>query len=192
MNKKQNLIDAAIRLFADQGFEGTSTIQLSRAAGVTEPLIYYHFEGKDDLLRHVLKLIFNRYFKRLDEVDVLSGREFEKIKRLIGFHLDMVQKSPREIFLISNGCPLKFSDPENICKKSLEKQREYLTEILGGCLRKGIAAGEFKDVPVEWTVKLILALIVGLIRQRNLYTENVPAMRDAAVEFCRRSLLIDG
>jgi AcrR family transcriptional regulator len=191
MNKKQNLIDAAIRLFADQGFEGTSTIQLSRAAGVTEPLIYYHFEGKNDLLSHVLKLIFNKYFKYLDEVDLSSGTEFEKIQRLIHFHLEMVQKSPREIYLITNGCPVKFTDPENICKKSLAKQREMLTEILGGCLEKGVATGEFKGIPVELTVELILAFIVGLIRQRNLYPENVPAIRDAAIEFCRRSLLAD-
>ena len=191
MNKKQNLIDAAIRLFADQGFEGTSTIQLSRAAGVTEPLIYYHFEGKNDLLSHVLKLIFNKYFKYLDEVDLSSKTEFEKIQRLIHFHLEMVQTSPREIYLITNGCPAKFTDPENICKKSLAKQREWLTEILSGCLEKGIATGEFKAISVELTVDLILALIVGLIRQGHLYRENVPAMRDAAIEFCRRSLLAD-
>ena len=192
MNKKQNLIDAAIRLFADQSFEGTSTIQLSKAAGVTEPLIYYHFDGKHDLFSHVLKLIFNQYFNRLDDVDQASGTEFEKIERVIQFHMDMVQKFPREVYLIMSGCPVKFSDPDNICKKNLAKQREWLTEILGGCLKKGIAAGEFKDVPVEWTVELILALIVGLIRQQNLYHKNVKEIRDAAVEFCRRSLLIDG
>jgi len=192
MNKKQNLIDAAIRLFADQGFEGTSTMQLSRAAGVTEPLIYYHFEGKNDLFSYVLKMIYNQYFQRLDEVDLSSGREIEKIERLIRFHLDMVQESPREIYLIINGCPAKFRDPGNMCIKSLEKQREGLKEIFRGCLKKGIAAGEFRDVPVEWTVELILALIVGLIKQREMYGENMPAIRDAAMEFCRRSILIDG
>ncbi|MBW2594148.1 MAG: TetR/AcrR family transcriptional regulator [Deltaproteobacteria bacterium] len=148
MNKKQNLIDAAIRLFADQSFEGTSTIQLSKAAGVTEPLIYYHFDGKHDLFSHVLKLIFNQYFNRLDDVDQASGTEFEKIERVIQFHMDMVQKFPREVYLIMSGCPVKFSDP--------------------------------------------VALIVGLIRQQNLYHKNVKEIRDAAVEFCRRSLLIDG
>jgi len=47
LTKKQNIIQAAARLFAEQGFEGTTTLQIAHEADVTEPLIYYHFKGKD-------------------------------------------------------------------------------------------------------------------------------------------------
>jgi len=42
------------RLFASQGFEGTTTLQIAGEGGVTEPLLYYHFKGKDELFTHFL------------------------------------------------------------------------------------------------------------------------------------------
>jgi len=39
LNKKQNIIQAATRLSAEQGFEGTTTLQIANEAGVTEPFI---------------------------------------------------------------------------------------------------------------------------------------------------------
>jgi AcrR family transcriptional regulator len=55
MNKKQTILKTAARLFAAQGFDGTTTLQISREAGVTEPLIYYHFNGKDDLFTRIIE-----------------------------------------------------------------------------------------------------------------------------------------
>ena len=48
MNKKQDIIQAAARVFEEQGFEGTSTLGIAKEAGVTEPLIYYHFKGREE------------------------------------------------------------------------------------------------------------------------------------------------
>jgi AcrR family transcriptional regulator len=48
VKKRQAIIDSATRLFGSIGFDSTTTIGIANEAGVTEPLIYYHFEGKDD------------------------------------------------------------------------------------------------------------------------------------------------
>jgi AcrR family transcriptional regulator len=55
MNKRENILKTAARLFANQGFDGTTTIQIAREAGVTEPLIYYHFKGKDELFTNIIE-----------------------------------------------------------------------------------------------------------------------------------------
>jgi AcrR family transcriptional regulator len=65
--RKQNIIRTAARLFAEQGFEGTITLQSAREAGVTEPLIYYHFKGKDEIFSHILETSFKEYFSRLTD-----------------------------------------------------------------------------------------------------------------------------
>jgi AcrR family transcriptional regulator len=49
MGKKDAILKSAAALFALQGFDATTTRQISVEAGATEPLIYYHFKGKDDL-----------------------------------------------------------------------------------------------------------------------------------------------
>ena len=55
MKRKQDVIAAAVELFARQGYDATTTFELARAAGVTEPVIYYHFKSKAGLFSHILK-----------------------------------------------------------------------------------------------------------------------------------------
>jgi AcrR family transcriptional regulator len=48
-DRRRQLLEVAVDLFARRGFRGTTTAQLARAAGVTEPILYRHFENKLDL-----------------------------------------------------------------------------------------------------------------------------------------------
>ena len=54
-NRRDLIVGAAARLFVERGYEATSVRQISREAGVTEAALYYHFEGKRDLLREVVR-----------------------------------------------------------------------------------------------------------------------------------------
>ena len=53
MSKREIILKTAARLFAAQGFEATTTIQIAREAGATEPLIYYHFKSKKRSIRQI-------------------------------------------------------------------------------------------------------------------------------------------
>ncbi len=46
----QRVLHAALELFAEHGFEGTSLQQIADRMGVTKAAVYYHFRTKDDLL----------------------------------------------------------------------------------------------------------------------------------------------
>ena len=47
--RAEQLLDVAERLFAEQGFEGTSMEDIARAAGVTRPVVYAHHPTKEDV-----------------------------------------------------------------------------------------------------------------------------------------------
>ena len=53
MDKKQKTIQAAIELFAVQGYEKTSIAQICEAAKVSKGLVFHHFKNKDELLKAV-------------------------------------------------------------------------------------------------------------------------------------------
>jgi len=189
LSKRENIIKAAGRLFAEQGFEATTTLQLTKEAGATEPLLYYHFKGKDDLFTTILSATFDEYFSRLDKFKNNTPTEFEKIENLIGLHFQLVEELPDEIYLTVSTCPARLKDPEHTCAKNVQKQREWLTSFLADCLEKGIETGEFNKVPVTETVGLLIAMINGLIRQRGLKLEHMAGLKQEAIEFCRRSLV---
>ncbi|MGH2934193.1 MAG: TetR/AcrR family transcriptional regulator [Gaiellaceae bacterium] len=47
--RRRHLIDTAIRVFAEGSYRGTTTAEIARAAGVSEPILYRHFASKRDL-----------------------------------------------------------------------------------------------------------------------------------------------
>jgi TetR/AcrR family transcriptional regulator len=54
-SRRDQILDAAERLFAGQGFARTTIKQIGRAAGVNSALLYYYFADKDQLYREVLQ-----------------------------------------------------------------------------------------------------------------------------------------
>lgn len=54
-SRRDRIVEEAAKLFMERGYEGTSVREISREVGVTEAALYYHFEGKRDLLREVIR-----------------------------------------------------------------------------------------------------------------------------------------
>jgi AcrR family transcriptional regulator len=50
VDTRQRILDVALDLFTEQGFDGTSLRQIAEQLGVTKAALYYHFESKDDIL----------------------------------------------------------------------------------------------------------------------------------------------
>lgn len=59
----------ALELFATQGYDGTSMREIAEQLGVTKAALYYHFAGKEDIVRSVV----DHYLGRLDEVILFAN-----------------------------------------------------------------------------------------------------------------------
>lgn len=189
MKKKHAIIKTACRLFADQGFEGTSTLQISTEAGATEPLIFYHFDTKDALFTSILEMSFAEYFIRLDALPDGTSTQFEKIENLISMHFEFVREMPHETKLIVGTCPAKLKDPDHICADHFARLRERIISYLTECLSTGINSDEFREVVISDTTNILIALINGLIRQQVYNRDDLSGIRESAVSFCRFSLV---
>ncbi|WP_052738702.1 TetR/AcrR family transcriptional regulator [Pontibacter korlensis] len=58
--KKDAILEAALLLFADKGYEATPTTLIAKAAGVSEGLIFKHYVSKGNLLESVVKAGYRR------------------------------------------------------------------------------------------------------------------------------------
>jgi AcrR family transcriptional regulator len=54
-DRRQQLMSVATQLFAERGYEATTTASIAEAAGVTEPILYRHFKGKQDLFVAIVR-----------------------------------------------------------------------------------------------------------------------------------------
>ncbi len=60
INRKEKIALAALHLFAERGYENTTTSLIANTAGVSEALIFKHFGNKENLLNYVVKSGYNR------------------------------------------------------------------------------------------------------------------------------------
>ena len=72
---RQSIIKAAVTLFAEKGFEGSSVRDIVTKARVNQAAINYHFKGKDGLYLEVLKTAFEKLTEN-------AGFDAEKLKSL--------------------------------------------------------------------------------------------------------------
>lgn len=70
-----SLLHAAFRVFAERGYRGTRLEEVAEAAGVTKGAIYYHTEGKEDLLRRAVEEHHRAIFAELAEALEEQGPE---------------------------------------------------------------------------------------------------------------------
>ena len=66
---RERILDAALKEFAENGFEGATTASVARRVGVTQPLIHYHFGSKLALWRAAVELAFNRMGSLLQGIE---------------------------------------------------------------------------------------------------------------------------
>ena len=59
-DRRRHLVETAIRLFTEGSYHGTTTAEIARAAGVSEPILYRHFASKRDLYLAALEDVWSR------------------------------------------------------------------------------------------------------------------------------------
>lgn len=82
MEKKDKILAAALKLFAQNGVDGTSTSKVAKAAGVSEGLIFRHYKNKQGLLDAILEQGYERG-KQFFGIAFSKESSKEKLKTLI-------------------------------------------------------------------------------------------------------------
>ncbi len=76
--KKEKILEAALHLFAKEGYAATSTSKIAKVAGVSEGLIFKHFRNKNNLLlelmiqtQETINKLFSPIFRETDPKKIL-------------------------------------------------------------------------------------------------------------------------
>jgi AcrR family transcriptional regulator len=92
--RREQLVTAAARLFAERGFHGVTIEELGAAVGISGPGFYKHFASKDAVLAEMLIGISEHLLAQgTYEVDSASS-PLDALERLLTFHTDFALTSP--------------------------------------------------------------------------------------------------
>ena len=75
--RRDQLLDVALEVFATAGFHGASMNDVAEAAGVTKPVLYQHFDSKNDLFAALLDEVGRRMRTAIDKAtaDAVDGKD---------------------------------------------------------------------------------------------------------------------
>ena len=91
---KEQILDAAERLFGAQGFSGTTIKQIGHTAGVNSALLYYYFEDKERLYRSVLERLVSRLVRRTLERLEADASPTDRIRGFIEAQVETFVANP--------------------------------------------------------------------------------------------------
>lgn len=143
--RKNEILDAAERLFGTKGFDGTSTHDILNAVGIARGTLYYHFKSKEDILDAMIDRMTGRLVQ--DAAEIAADKAVPVLQRLTEMMLALnVQGNlGREIMA-------QVHKPQNALMH--QKMREHLlgeiTPIVSDLLEEGMAQGICRtDYPAE-------------------------------------------
>lgn len=85
---------AAAELIADFGLDATKTEDIAAATGVPKATLYYHFEGKEDILAFLFTEILDEVATAVDRAMHTDGTAAERLRNLIISHLGVIEAYP--------------------------------------------------------------------------------------------------
>ncbi len=79
LERKKQILSAAVKIFATRGFANTTISDIASAAGLSHGLIYHYFKTKDDVFTELIKLAHDHFLGSLEYASKINAGPLEKI-----------------------------------------------------------------------------------------------------------------
>jgi AcrR family transcriptional regulator len=99
---KRQILRAAMKLFSEHGLAGTSIRDIAQESGYTNPALYKHFAGKEELALHLFETCHRRLWARCNSA-ITSSKSFDdKLAGYIGQFLELVDEHPEAMAFLAD------------------------------------------------------------------------------------------
>ena len=99
-DKRERILDAAVRVFAKKGLYATRVSEVAKAAGVADGTIYLYFDGKEDLLITIFREHTRNYLQSLERDLSTISRPEDRMRVAIRHHLETLGRD-RALAIVS-------------------------------------------------------------------------------------------
>ncbi len=181
--KRDSLIEAAIQLFAEKGFDAASVKDITQRADVAKGTLYVHFKDKEDLVEQVFAFCHRQNVEAcdlgLDREPTAIGKLCLRMENAIRWAIE----HPREALV--DRMYLNHPSRYSLDRSGYSRQAHFGT--VDPIIRQGIADGELKNLPST----LLGEVFFGVVSAYYFYFLNDPRLlQDQALwQTCRQSVV---
>ena len=186
MNKtKRKILNTAIKLFAEKGYDNASTEEITAVAGVAKGSLYYHFSKKEDIFDLMLKEGTELLKNSVEIKTKKCNTSLEKIKAVILIEIKVMVKYENFINVVFS----QIWGEEEKNKKCKQAVFEFI-KIIEEIVQEGINNGEFYESDVEATASAIFGITCSslLYRLKKSRTVDIEKVYKGFVDNITRAL----
>lgn len=196
-NTKQKIIETALTLFSERGYDAVSVGEIAEAVGIKAPSLYNHFPSKQAIFDAIVETTALQYEKDTGRIDIhvqraaadipmlmTIGEEelFEKVRQIFDYslHNDNIRKF-RKMMTIE-----QFRSPslgELYTRRFSERLVDYHAEIFRSLIAAGVIYGGDADALALMYVAPVITLIGVCDRQPEREAECLEKLKSHVKQF---------
>jgi len=186
-DRRKHLIETAIRLFTEGSYHGTTTAEIARAAGVSEPILYRHFASKRDLylaaLEHVWAKTRETWGRNLEEAPDACAAVEAISKEHVSVRSPKLQLA--ELWVQALGEAAEDPDLRRHLRGHMREVHDFVADLIRRGQEQGAIAAERDPDSEAWI--MLAGGILGMVGRRVglLDEKELQAIRTARLSWLR-------
>jgi TetR/AcrR family transcriptional regulator, fatty acid metabolism regulator protein len=141
-DRRRQILDAAVRVFARQGFHTCRVSDIADEAGVAYGLVYHYFRSKDEVLDTLFLERWNVMVALIGQVDEQDLPARDKLYAIASFIVDSYRRDPELMKVII----VEVTRAANSFGRTHLDQIRLAYDRIAVIVEKGMGSGEFRDV----------------------------------------------
>jgi len=185
--KKLNIIEGALRVFGEKGYEETTISAISKAANISDATVYEYFSSKEDVLFSISELYTARENERITSISHYIHSPREKIRVIIQAYLEFYENNR----LYTSVALLLLKGNRNFIKSEAYKPVKKSARSIVDAFNEGVKKGLFRDDLDPYIVRnMVLGFIEHLTIQWLLLNrpQNLSEQRDMIFDMVIRAI----
>ena len=155
-NKYHQILEAAVRIFARQGFHQSTIAQIAKEAGVADGTIYLYFKNKDDILvqffSHRAKQVFESFREEVDR----GQTSLDKLRNLINRHLTEFQRDRNGAVVYQ----VETHQSSRLAEEQIKEMSQMYRDLISEIVEQGQQEGQIRK---DLYVGLVKRFIIGAV-----------------------------
>lgn len=151
---RENILAAAVQLFAEYGYHAAPLRDIARLAGIQAASIYHHYPNKQSLLIEIMEVHMNYLNNRLEHILREYTEPKQRLKEAIASHIRLHTTYKAEFFIIDT--EIRALEPDS--RAHVLSLRDTYERLVQEILRDGIERGLFRNTDVKVASYAIIAM----------------------------------
>ena len=182
-----NIIEAALRVFGEKGFEATTISAICKEAKISDATLYEYFESKEEVLFTIPEIYTRRELDRMQEISRYVHSPREKLRVIIQGYLEFYEKNR----MYTSVALLTLKGNRNFLKTPAYGVVREASGSIVEAFEEGVTAGVFRDDMDGYLVRnMVLGFIEHLTIQWLLVgrPESICGYRDIIFDMVMRAI----